>query len=609
MRESVKPITLSVVIPTFNRRDVLERTLQSLLVQDIAPENYEIIVVVDGSTDDSAQMLRDWKPACSLRVMESLHRGPGAARNIGFRAAVGDLVLFLDDDLVCIPGLLRQHCSSHLGSEPLLVHGPIYVAPESSKTIIRYITECGYERYYRALDSDVELRFPEKITSFSVLSSMLNSSMSVLSSMANSSISREALLACGGFDERILAAEDLELGLRLWKMGMRFRFQPAAIAYEFFVKSSLEYLQGQAHAMAAGDLYISRKHPEYRPFTALSGLAETRWWKRWLRNAAVRAPVSPAPLMTVPLRFEKQLYRFAPMRKAGIHVLGYASRIMRLRGALRMAGSWKALENEFGRKLPVFLYHHIGPPRPGTISDLTISPKEFERQVRWLARRGFVGIRPSDWLRWLRDGTGLPDKPILLNFDDGYADIADYALPVLRRHGFSAAVNIVTGRLGGTNAWDEVQGSGTHRLMTVEQIRYWAGQGIEFGAHSRTHPDLRTLSAAELAAEISGSKNDLANVLGSPVVSFAYPYGEFSQAVSEAVRAEFDLAFTAERGLNYLRTDPHLLRRINIRPTDSLIDIESYTHWGELQHVSQLRARLKVRSRLKRAARFVLRRQ
>jgi peptidoglycan/xylan/chitin deacetylase (PgdA/CDA1 family)/glycosyltransferase involved in cell wall biosynthesis len=592
----MKPIKLSVVIPTFNRRHVLERTLPPLLAQDFPPENYEIIVVVDGSTDGTVQMLRDWKPMCSFRVLESPHRGPGAARNVGIWAAVGELVLFLDDDLICTPGLLRQHCASHRGSEPLLVHGPIYVAPESSKTIIRYLFECVYERYYRSLDPAIELRFPANI----------RSSISILSSIINSSMPRETLLASGGFDERILAAEDLELGLRLWKMGVRFRLQPAAMAHEFFVKSSQEYLQGPARALATADLCISRKHPQYRPYAALSGLAETRWWKRLLRKAVMRAPVSLVPIMTLPLRLEKQLYRFTPLRKAGVHLLNYASLIVRLRGTLSATGSWKVLQSEFGKQLPVFLYHHVGPPRAGTIPDLTISPEKFERQVRWLARRGFVGIRPSDWLRWLRDGTCLPDKPILLTFDDGYADIADYALPVLRRHGFSAAVYIVTGQLGGTNAWDEVQGGGTHRLMTVEQIRYWAAQGIEFGAHSRTHRDLTKLSAAELAAEISGSKNDLASLLGSPVLSFAYPYGELSEAVSDFARGEYDLAFTTERGLNYLRTDPHLLRRINISSNDSLIDIECHTHWGELQHINWLRNRLKVRSRSKKAVRFML---
>jgi peptidoglycan/xylan/chitin deacetylase (PgdA/CDA1 family)/glycosyltransferase involved in cell wall biosynthesis len=603
MLDSENQVAISVVIPTFNRRHVLERTLPSLLAQEFPPKEYEVIVVVDGSTDGTTQTFRDWKHACSLRILESLHRGPGAARNIGIQASVGELVLFLDDDLICTPGLLRQHSTSRAGSESLLVHGPIYVAPESSKTIIRHITEIFCERYYRSLDPTMDLRFPANISS----STVSDSPATFVG--VNCSISREILLASGGFDERLLAGEDLELGLRLWKMGVRFRYQPAAIVHEFYVKSSREYLQGQAEALAPGDLYTSRKHPEYRPYASLSRLAEGPWWKRCLRNAAARSPVSPVPIMMFPFYSEKQLYRFALMREAGVRLLGYASAITRLRGALRVAGTLKALKSEFGKRLPVLLYHHVGPPRFATLPDLTVSPEKFERHVRWLARRGFVGIRPSDWLRWLRNGTGLPDKPILLTFDDGYADIADYALPVLRRYGFSAAVFIVTGQLGGTNAWDEARGDGTHRLMTAEQIRYWEAQGIEFGAHSRTHADLTKLPAAELAAEISGSKNDLASILGSPVVSFAYPYGELSEAVSEFARGEFDLAFTTERGLNYLRTDPHLLRRINISPNDSLIDIECHTHWAELEHLSQLRARLKVRSRLKRAARFVLRRQ
>lgn len=170
----MNPIKVSVVIPTFNRRRVLERTLPSLLAQDFPPENYEVIVVVDGSTDGTAQMLRDCKPMCSFRVLDSEHRGPGAARNVGIRAAVGELVLFLDDDFICTPGLLRQHCASHPDSEPLLVHGSIYVAPESSKTIIRYMTECFYELYYRPRE-EMELRFPANIgSSIAPLSSIIN---------------------------------------------------------------------------------------------------------------------------------------------------------------------------------------------------------------------------------------------------------------------------------------------------------------------------------------------------------------------------------------------------------------------------------------------------
>ena len=76
-------IRISVIIPTYNRRHVLERTLPGVLAQDFPPQDYEVIVVVDGATDGTTELLRDLKPKCSLRVLESHHRGAGAARNVG----------------------------------------------------------------------------------------------------------------------------------------------------------------------------------------------------------------------------------------------------------------------------------------------------------------------------------------------------------------------------------------------------------------------------------------------------------------------------------------------------------------------------------------------
>ena len=156
-------------------------------------------------------------------------------------------------------------------------------------------------------------------------------------------------------------------------------------------------------------------------------------------------------------------------------------------------------------------------------------------------------------------------KPVLLTFDDAYEDLAEFALPVLRRYGFGGAVFIVTKRVGETNLWDQAQGSGLLRLMNEEQIRFWAGQGIEFGAHSRTHCDLTKLSAEELDDEVAGSKSDLAALLGSPVESFAYPFGYYNDAVRDAVRRHFAIALTTDEGINDLRSDPHLMRRANVR--------------------------------------------
>ncbi len=589
-------IKVSVIIPTFNRRHVLEHTLPALAAQDFPPEDYEVIVVMDGSTDGTAEFLREWKPKFAFRAFRTPHRGPSAARNVGIQVATGELVLFLDDDLMGVPDLLRRHHMAHSGTEPQVVHGPIYVAPESSETVPRYHFERWYADYYRSLNPDMELRYPQEIAS----------SISVLSSLVNSSMPRDVLLRCGGFDDEIQVSEDLELGLRLWKMGIAFRFCSTAIAYEYYVKSSSEYLDGLTRASGAGDLLVSRKHPEWRRHSSLSSFAETSVVKRWLRSALSRLPISPAPLLALPLRFEKWFCRFAPLRQLGVYLLHSAATVARLCSALSVAGSRKRLEDVFNRRAPALLYHHVGPWKPGTHRGLTVSPIKFERQIRWLGRRGYAGIGPSKWLRWQREGIGLPKKPIMITFDDAYSDIAEYALPILRRYGFEAAVFVVTGRLGGTNTWDEAQGCGTLRLMTAEQIRYWAGQGIEFGAHSRTHPDLTKLSRPELEAEIDGSKNDLATLLGQPVVSFAYPYGQYDDAVSNLVRSHFDLGFSIVEGINYLRGDPHLLRRTYIGPDDSLFEFALCVHTGSLRRFHNLRAKLAVRTRLKHVFRRII---
>jgi peptidoglycan/xylan/chitin deacetylase (PgdA/CDA1 family) len=92
----------------------------------------------------------------------------------------------------------------------------------------------------------------------------------------------------------------------------------------------------------------------------------------------------------------------------------------------------------------------------------------------------------------------MPNKPVLITFDDGYADIAEFALPVLRRHRLAAVVFLVTDYTGKANLWSGRVGPGKLQLLTAKQIREWAGCGIEFGSHSRSHPDLTTLAPQKL---------------------------------------------------------------------------------------------------------------
>jgi len=224
-----------------------------------------------------------------------------------------------------------------------------------------------------------------------------------------------------------------------------------------------------------------------------------------------------------------------------------------------------------GLRLSTLMYHHVGPRRPGTLPQLTIGPGQFEQQVRWLAKRGYRGIAARDWLAWCKEGKRLPEKPILLTFDDAYADLAEYAFPILEHYGFGAAVFVVTGLLGGTNAWDEANTIGTHRLLTANQICDWHRRGIEFGAHGRTHVDLTT-EGLDLGSEIVGSGDDLAALLHGEVTAFAYPYGATSPPVREVVTRRFQLAFGTEPGMNNIQTDPYALKRSMVKPHESILE-------------------------------------
>jgi peptidoglycan/xylan/chitin deacetylase (PgdA/CDA1 family) len=124
----------------------------------------------------------------------------------------------------------------------------------------------------------------------------------------------------------------------------------------------------------------------------------------------------------------------------------------------------------------------------------------------------------------------------------------------------------VTSQINGTNVWD--RDYGPLKTMTAAQLRRWSSEGIEIGAHSRSHPDLTTIGAGRLVEEIAGSAEDLQRLLGLRPISFAYPYGAFDEKVKKCAGDVFELAFTTTGGLNDLTTDPHLLRRSEVASTD-----------------------------------------
>ena len=204
--------------------------------------------------------------------------------------------------------------------------------------------------------------------------------------------------------------------------------------------------------------------------------------------------------------------------------------------------------------IPVLLYHHINNQETGS-RQLTVSTVEFERHLRLLRTHGFQSITLAQFGSFMRgEQVLLPDKPILITFDDGHADNFDQAFPVLKKFGFSATIFMV-----GIN-FDRV-----NRLST-SQILEMITQNISVGAHSMTHPNLAKSSEAELRYEVAGSKKKAERALRMDVSYFAYPGGFYNSATIEAVEnAGFLGAFSVLPGLNRPeRENIFLLRRIPV---------------------------------------------
>ena len=183
--------------------------------------------------------------------------------------------------------------------------------------------------------------------------------------------------------------------------------------------------------------------------------------------------------------------------------------------------------------MPLVLMYHSVEAYDRDPYQVTVRPARFGRQLRWLRRRGLRGVAMSELLRARRDGGG--ERLVGLTFDDGYGDFVTEVLPALRRYGWTATVFVVAGALGDHNRWDE---PGPRKpLMTAEQVRRVAGEGIEIGSHSLSHARLPELSAGRLADEVGRSREVLAALAGRPVDGFCYPYGSFGDREIEAVRA------------------------------------------------------------------------
>ena len=217
---------------------------------------------------------------------------------------------------------------------------------------------------------------------------------------------------------------------------------------------------------------------------------------------------------------------------------------------------------------PILMYHRVAPTGPAPRARWRVTPDAFDEQLAALAEQGYCSIRLGDWQRAMDQGRPLPPRPVLVTFDDGYDDFAEFAWPALQRHGFGALAFIVTGCVGRHNTWDDDAASET--LMDWASLRSLRDAGVDFGAHSVTHRRFTVLSPAEAFAEAARSRLQLEDELQLPVDTFAYPYGAEDPVMRHVVgSAGFQFGLSVRSG-SAQRYAPWLaLPRIEVTNEDS----------------------------------------
>lgn len=229
--------------------------------------------------------------------------------------------------------------------------------------------------------------------------------------------------------------------------------------------------------------------------------------------------------------------------------------------------------------LPVLMYHKIGVPPPGSrLAKLWVSPEAFARQLGYLKARGYTTINPSHWRDAERGLKPLPEKPVLITFDDGYRNNYDLAYPLLSEAGMKACVFLVYETVGGHNAWHDPSSEPWLKMLTWSMIREMQGSGlVEFGSHTMSHRNLAEIPLEDARWELTESKKRLEDKLGAEMLAFAYPYGAGAyrpEVRASALQAGYRFDFSVKQGISALpwNREQAPVRRILVRGDDTSCD-------------------------------------
>jgi peptidoglycan/xylan/chitin deacetylase (PgdA/CDA1 family) len=222
-------------------------------------------------------------------------------------------------------------------------------------------------------------------------------------------------------------------------------------------------------------------------------------------------------------------------------------------------------------RVPILMYHEIAEPAQ-TASRLAVSPANFAAQLGYLRGAGFTAMTAAGLSARLAGDAGpLPDRPVVLTFDDGYADFHSRAMPLLDQHGFTATLFVTTGWEQDAQQDARLRRSAPGRMLNRTQLTEAAQTGIEVAAHTRSHPQLDQLPEQLVREELRTSKRWLEDELGLAVPGLAYPFGYSSELVRRVAReAGYRYAHAVGNRTASSSEDPFAVPRLTVRRATTL---------------------------------------
>ena len=157
-------------------------------------------------------------------------------------------------------------------------------------------------------------------------------------------------------------------------------------------------------------------------------------------------------------------------------------------------------------EVPVLMYHSIGSGAPRSFRRFAVDPGEFAAQMAYLDEVGYSVLTAVELAVSRTSGRSLPPHPVVITFDDAYADFYSAALPVLKEHDFRATLYVPTGYVGATSRFNGTRGEGDRKILSWDALRDITAEGVEMAAHSHTHPQMDRVPAAAIRDEVRRSR-------------------------------------------------------------------------------------------------------